>query len=172
MTRQQEGSDRPEFSPLPESLRVAENVEPDDPVLDGSARIVELGAHCDFFHLPAVGDPSGHFAVTEYCTLDDGRAVKLRDLGFTLSATRYAPGGGREANPTSGLTLDVIAQEVRTTTAPDALPDGTVLDEEHDWEELALFARDAGLRTTSEELRELDYVFTFAERVVEQFARG
>lgn len=161
-------SDDAVFAPLPTELRPPDDMPAPTPQISGDERITGLWALCDFRQVPSVGDPSVHFSVTEHCTLDDGRTVRLRDLGFTVSATRCPEAGTTEPDPMTGLTLESLTDLVLGTTGPAVRPDGSVVDAEHDWDEIAMFARDIGLDTTGEELEAVGYTISVADRVVQR----
>ncbi|MGQ7787043.1 hypothetical protein [Nesterenkonia sp. PF2B19] len=103
--------------------------------------------------------------------VDDGRRVMLRDLGFTLSSIRYTDGRAPEEDPATGLSLEDVIDEVRVTTGPEVRADGTVSDEEHDWDELAMFVRDIGLPVTADSLKAFGYAITVTGRVRELLSR-
>lgn len=159
------------FSSLPEHERPPKSALGEDPEISGSEQIVGLGALCDFFHVPKIGDRTVHFRVTEYCALDNGLKVEIRDLGFNLSTTLYTGNKSPEPDPTTGLTIEFLTEEVLGLTGPEVRSDGTVSEEEHDWEELALCVRNTGLEVTGSALRGLGYSVTFTERVTQQIPR-
>ncbi|WP_344684135.1 MULTISPECIES: hypothetical protein [Actinomycetes] len=159
------------FAPLPDGLGRPTRPLMDRPALSGDEVVVGLGAVCDLERVPRVGDPSVRFDIAEFVELDDGRPVLLRDLGFTLSSIRYTDGRAPEEDPTAGLSLEDVIDEVRATTGPEVRADGTVSDEEHGWDELALFVRDIGLTVTADRLKAVGYAITVTDRLRELLSR-
>lgn len=161
-----------EFSPLPESGRPPRPPHGKNSEISGSEQVVGLGALCDFFHPPMVGDRTVHFSVTEYCELDNGQRAELRDLGFNLSTTLHTGNKPPDPDPTEGLTIEFLIEEVLQCTGPEVRLDGSTSEEEHDWEELALCVQNTGLKVTGEELRALGYSIAFTDRVKQQITHA
>lgn len=153
-------------TPLPKQ---GGNREEGDAELPGSEQIVGIGALCDFVDSPEVEDPTARFRVTEYCQLDSGRTVAIRDTGFNLSRTLYTGNKAPDPDPTAGLTVEFLTQEVLNLTGPEVRPDGSTSEEDHDWDELALCAQNAGVKVTKDQLKALGYSIKFTDRVRQHF---
>lgn len=160
------------FSPLPGPNRMPMSVLGGNFELSGSENVVGLGALCDFVRSPQIGDRTVSFRISEYCALDDGRTYEIRDLGFNLSTTFYTGIKPPDPDPTEELTIEILTEEVLHCTGPEARSDGSLSEEEHDWEELALCAQHAGLKVTGMELRALGYSVTFTDRVKQRIQRS
>lgn len=159
------------FSSLPEHDRPPQSPLGENPEISGSEKVVGLGGLCDFYYLPTAGDRTVHFRIHEYCQLENGQKAELRDLGFSLSTALYKGNQHSNPHPTEGLTIEYLTDEVLRWTSPEVGTDGRVW-EDHDWDELALFARDIGLKVTGEELSALGYSITFTERVKQQIRQS
>lgn len=160
------------FAPLPTRGRDSKFAVGKGSHFSGAEQIVGIGALCDFVDRPKTGDRTVHFRVSEYCELDSGLAVEIRDLGFNLSTTFYTGNQAPNPDPAEGLTIEFLTEEVRNLTGPEVRSDGSVSEEEHDWDELALCAQNAGLKITGHELQALGYSVVFTERVKQQIPQS
>lgn len=133
-----------------------------------SARVVRLGAICDFETGSPEAGPSQSFSVREFVALDDGRNVVVSERGFTISTPREVVEleDGRRvilentAPMNSGLTLDIIRQDVLNVVLPDD-DDG----EPHPWQWLAEQAQLYGINVTAVELKALSYEVSLTKRL-------
>lgn len=169
MSNDRKNVEKLDFVPLPASGHDSEPALEKGVELSGSEQIVGIGALCDFTDRPTIGDPTVHFRVTERCQLDSGSTVEIRDTGFNLSTTRHTTNIVPDPDPTAGLTLEFLTQEVLTLTGPEVRSNGSISEENHDWDELALCAQDAGLKITGDQLKALGYSITFTDRVRQHF---
>lgn len=147
-----------------------ESTQGESTELSGSEQVVGIGALCDFLDSPQMGDPTVRFRVTEFCQLDSGRKVEIRDTGFNLSTMLHTGNRAPDPDPTAGLTLEFLAQEVLNLASPEVRPDGSISEEDHDWDELALCAFHAGVTVTSDQLKALGYSIEFTDRVKQRFS--
>lgn len=94
---------------------------------------------------------------------------EVRDLGFNLSTTFYTGNIAPEPDPAGGLTVEFLTEEVMNVTGPEVRSDGSISEENRDWDELALCVQNADLTVTRSELKSLGYSITFADRVRQHF---
>lgn len=138
-----------------------------------SARVVGIGAICDFASGVPEPGPSLSFSVKEFVRLEDGRWVVVSsDRGFTVSSIRELVEleDGRQvvlenaAPYRSGLTPDSIRQDVLNVVLPD---DADESGEPHPWEWLAERARIQGIDVTADELKALEYEVILTKRLID-----
>lgn len=136
---------------------------------DRSARVVGIGAICDFTTGAPESGPSQSFLVREFVELEDGRHVALDRRGFTLSSVRELVEleNGRRvvlenvAPARAGLTPDSLRQDVLNAV----LPDDDESEEAYPWSWLAEQARQQGIDVTADELKALPYEVIFTARL-------
>lgn len=146
-----------------------ESAQSEGSELSSSEQVVGIGALCDFLDSPQRADPTVRFRITEFCRLDSGRMVEIRDTGFNLSTMLYTGNKAPDPDPTAGLTLEFLTQEVLNLTGPEVRPNGRISEEDHDWDELALCAHHAGITVTRGQLKALGYSIEFTDRVKQHF---
>ncbi len=136
-----------------------------------SARVIGIGAICDFATGAPEQGPSQSFSVKEFLELEDGRYVVVDNRGFTSSSVRELQvlEDGRHvvlenvAHAGTGFTPESMRQQVLNVV----LPDDDECVEAHPWAWLAEQARKQGIDVTPGELKALTYQVILTERLAE-----
>lgn len=136
-----------------------------------AARVVGVGAICDFKSGPPRWGQSLHFSIKEYVVLEGGRHVVLDERGYNSSTGRALmtlEDGQRvvleNAFPAgAGETLDRIRHDVPLI----AFADDDDLGEEQHWADLAQRAWTLGIVVTADELQVMGYRVILTKRVIE-----